>query len=99
MKKVLCGVCGREWERHSCEIITLTEAERLELERQGVKPLDEYIYCGPCWRTLSDPTAGPNYGKGLIQQNLQRIGVGNAEAIATKFQAKLVARIQKPKPS
>ena len=103
MDKCTCGVCGRKSAREYCHIIKLTEAEREQLlsqiEPEEVEPEKEYIFCKPCWTTLSDPEAGPMYGKGLIQQRLRQFGVGNAEEIANRFHAKLVDRINKPKPS
>jgi len=95
-----CGICGRVFHRSNCHIIELTDEEREILTKQrGEAPPDEFIYCNPCWATLSDPTTGPAYGKGLLQQGLQRFGVGNAEEIASKFHAKLVDKINKPKPT
>jgi hypothetical protein len=69
------------------------------MDQQGIGSLEEYIYCGPCWKILSDPITGPNFGKGLIQQRLQQFGVLGAEGVATRYHAKLVDRINKPKPS
>lgn len=98
-KRVTCGVCNRSRERRSCHIVELTPGERLELEKQGVEIQDEYIYCRPCWAALSDPVTGPNFGKGLIQQRLQQFGVSDAEGLASKYHAKLVAKINESKPS
>jgi len=96
-----CGVCGRPRERKSCHIVELTADERKELEKQGTTPEKEYVYCRPCWKTLSDPVTGPAFAKGLIQQRLAQFGVGveAAERVASNYHAKLVAKITKPKPS
>lgn len=99
MKKVKCGVCGRTRERSSCHIVELTGRERKALQAQGVEVEDEYVFCKPCWTALSDPVTGPNFGKGLVQQRLQQFGVSNAEELATQYHAKLVAKINEPKPS
>jgi hypothetical protein len=94
-----CGVCGRSFSEPGCHIITLTDEEKQELRSRGETPLEEYVFCKPCWKTLSDPVSGPAFGRGLIQQQLQQFGVGGAEKAAARFHAKLVARINKPKPS
>jgi hypothetical protein len=99
MKRVRCGVCRRERERRSCQIVVLTDKERKDLEDQGVEVEAEYVYCKPCWTALSDPVTGPNFAKGLVQQRLQQFGVSDAEGVATRYHAKLVDKLAKPKPS
>lgn len=94
-----CGVCGQPRPRSKCHIIKLSPEERQFFRDQGQEPRTEYVYCQPCWRTLSNPVQGPNLGKGLIQARLRQLGVSNAEEIASEFHARLLSRITKPKPS
>lgn len=94
---VPCGVCGRGFPRAKCHIITLTDEEKQLLRDTEQDVREEYIYCQPCWRTLSDPVSGPAMMKGLLQIRLQQTGVANAEKVATKFHANLVSKIQKPR--
>ena len=94
---VPCGVCGRGFPKTKCHIVTLSDEERRGLLDAGHEVHDEFIYCQPCWRTLSNPVSGPAMMKGLLQIRLQQAGVSNAEQIATKFHAKMVSKIQKPR--
>jgi len=88
-----CGVCGQPRLRTACHIIKLTAEERQFFRDAGEQPASEYVYCRPCWRTLSHPISGPNLGKGLMQARLRQLGVANAEEFASGFHKKLVARI------
>lgn len=94
-----CGVCGQPRPRDKCKIIKLSLEERQFLRKQGQEPQTEYVYCQPCWRTLSNPVQGPNLGKGLIQARLRQLGVSNAEEIASEFHRRLLSRIAQPKSS
>lgn len=93
-----CGLCGAERPRGSCHIIAPTDAEKQQIRVMGQEPEKEYIYCKPCWRTLSNPVSGPAVMKGLVQSRLRQLGVGNADKIAERYHDRLVAKI-KPRPS
>lgn len=67
------------------------------LREQGKEVLDEYPYCKPCWKVISDPIAGPNLMKGLAQTHLRRLGVSNAEELAEKYHTGLLKLSEKGK--
>ena len=92
-----CGICGRERPLETCVVVELTPEERAYLRSTGVDPAREYIYCKGCWSTLGDQSAGPQFGKGLIQQHLQGMGFANAEQVASRFHARLVDLVNKKK--
>lgn len=88
MGQVICGVCRRLFDRGNCEVIVPTEKERAALQ----SPLDEYVFCKPCYRVSSDPTTAPDLMAGIMQHHLRRIGVGNAERLSEKYRAALLAK-------
>lgn len=94
-----CGVCGQERDRGKCHIIVLSDREREQIIATGQEPLDEYTYCKPCWRTLSNKATGLSLMKGLFQIRLRHLGVSNAELIAQKYHDNLVRMASKEKPS
>ena len=83
-----CLVCGRSRAREDCHIVVLTPAEREVIDR----PLDEYVYCKPCWGVLSDPIASPALISGIVQHHLRKIGVPNAEELSSKYRASLMQK-------
>lgn len=100
MAEVLhCGLCGAGRPRGSCHIIALTPEEKQQLKAMGQKPQNEYIYCKPCWKTLSNPASGPSVIKGLVQSRLQQLGVRDAEKIAERYYLRLVEKIKPQRPS
>jgi hypothetical protein len=90
----ICTICGRERSEKDCKIIRPTRQELEAFRSQGVIPKEEYAYCYPCWRTLSDPTTGPMFAKGLLQVGLKQLGVVNCEKAATKYHTNLVKKIR-----
>jgi hypothetical protein len=86
--KVTCLVCAKECDRKHTHIVVLSEQERKHLN----KPRDEYIYCVPCWRVLSDPKTAPDFISGLMLLNLRQLGVPNAKELSTKLKHWLIAR-------
>lgn len=90
-----CGICGRDRPLDLCVTVELTPEERAHLRSIGVEPIREFHYCKPCWSTLGDQVAGPQFGKGLVQQHLQEMGIANAELVATRFHARLVDLMNK----
>ena len=90
MSNVKCLVCSAQRPREMCHIIKLTVEERHLLRQEGQEVLDEYVYCKPCWKVLSDPVNGPSLMKGLAQADLRRLGVSNAEEWATKYFTRLI---------
>ena len=94
---VKCLVCRRDWPEDNCRIITLTEPEKAELLSQGVEPLAEYPYCGPCWRTISNPVTGPALMRGIFEGSLRQLGVPKAEELASKYHTWLVKNASRPR--
>jgi len=95
----LCGICGQERDRDKCHIVVLTDLERKQILDTGQEPLDEYAYCKPCWRTMSNKATGTALMKGLFQIRLRQLGVPNAEQVAQKYHDDLVRMSAKEKPS
>lgn len=83
-----CIVCGAPGKRESQHIIVLTEAERILLAESQ----EEYVYCQPCWRILSDPATAPALMSGIARHRLRQSGVDNADQLAEKFRQDLMAR-------
>jgi hypothetical protein len=94
---VKCLICQRDWPRTDCHIIVLTEREKADLLSQGVGPLDEYPYCGPCWKTISNPVTGPALMRGIFEGSLRQLGVPRAEELANKYHAWLVKNAMRPR--
>jgi hypothetical protein len=89
-----CIICGRDRAEDDCKIIRPTKQELEGFRSKGIIPKEEYAYCHPCWRTLSDPVTGPAFAKGLIQVGLKQLGVVNPEKAATKYHTSLVEKIR-----
>lgn len=98
-KKLRCGVCGAVRPEKACHVITLTDEEKQVLSVNGDPVPNALNYCKPCWKTLSDPVSAPALMKGLLQVGLRQFGVSNAESIAKKYHARLVAKIPSNRPS
>lgn len=56
----------------------------------GQKFEEEYVYCRPCWKTMTNPATGPQFMKGLFEVRLRQLGVSNAEAMATEYLKRLL---------
>ena len=91
----ICTICRQD--RENCKIFQLTAAEKREFEAKEIKPPEELAYCQPCWKTISDPVSGPALMKGLVQVQLQSLGVPNAEDLARRFHVKLLKHAGKPR--
>lgn len=87
-----CGICGRERQRNQCVIIKPTDAEKAAMKEAGLEAAQEYVYCRPCHRTVTDPVTGPDFMKGLVQTRLQQMGVARAEEIAETYRRSLLAK-------
>lgn len=83
-----CLVCGRGAPRETSEVIVLTDEEKAQLP----EPLDEYVYCKPCWKVLSDPLSGPALMSGIAQHHFRLLGVSNAEELAARYRSLLTTR-------
>jgi hypothetical protein len=83
-----CLICGVEKNREALHVIVLTEEERAQVPN----PLDEYTYCKPCWKVLSDPRTAPALISGIAQHRLAELGVSRADEMAEKLRSKLTDR-------
>lgn len=82
---VKCIICSKTRPREQCKVIKLTSEELKDLEKIGAEGTEEFIYCQPCWRNLSDPRSGPAFMGSLFEIILTQGGVGNADRIAKKY--------------
>ena len=88
-----CMVCGTDHPKDELKIIQLTADEIRQLLRQGqANPEVQYIYCRPCWRTLSNPERAPQLMKGVLENQLRRAGVSPTKAatMAEAYHRKLI---------
>ena len=93
-----CGTCNREWPDKKCHVLDLTPEDKAYAKIQGVEnPPDQYIYCNPCWKVLSDRLMGAQFIKGSLQVQLQAKGVGNAEALSQQYFNNLLSLTSKKK--
>ncbi len=86
-----CLVCGAEKPRDALHVIVLTEAERALIP----DPKDEYTYCQPCWKVLSNPVTAPALISGIARHRLNELGVDGADQIAGRLRAALTQRALK----
>ncbi len=87
-----CCVCSKDRPKESCVIIQLTEAEKASVQAMGQKPEEQYVYCRPCFRVLSNPEQGAQLIRGVFQHSLQAEGVQNAEQLARTYYEFLVRK-------
>jgi hypothetical protein len=92
-------MCGYAKDKSDCKGIKLTAQEKKMLLDQGQEPQDEYFYCAPCLRLLNDPKQGPQFMRGLFEQQLRQSGVpgGQATKLADKYYSKLIELQRKAK--
>jgi hypothetical protein len=90
---MLCGVCGKE--RECPTTITLSEEMKETLQAQGLTPPDEYHYCAPCWRMVSDRERGARLLSGFFQVNLTGLGYANVDKAGAKLHAFLISKTNK----
>jgi hypothetical protein len=78
-----CCICGHD--RSHCHVVKTTEAEREAIQRMGQEPQEEYAYCRPCYRLLSDKEHTAQFMQGIVQTRLQMSGPPRAAEIAKKY--------------
>lgn len=89
-----CCICNRE--REDLHIVNLTQEEMTVLKKAALEAVqDSYAYCQACWKVIGDRNQGAQLYKGLMQVNLARFGVRNADAIAERYYQFLVNRAAK----
>lgn len=97
-KMLKCCVCDRPREREHMWIIQTTPDERAAIKKMGAVAADEYPYCRPCWRVVSDREKGAQLLKGMMQMKMRVQGAPGADDIGAKLYKFLLERSQ-PKPS
>lgn len=86
-----CCICKRD--REPFKVIELSEEERRAVQKlSGQEPLPKYEYCKPCWNIATNKQQGPQLMKGMLQYELQRRGVRDAEEFAKKAQDFLIKK-------
>lgn len=83
--KLICCVCNRSKEESDGQTYILTEAEKASLVKGGHTPKDQYFYCRPCFRMISDPATAAQLIKGVVQVSLTAQGNPKAEEIANRY--------------
>ena len=86
--KAICAVCGRE--RDIAETVHVSEAMRAAYP--SITLPNEYHYCSPCWRLLSDQERGARLLSGMLQSHLSSKGHLDAQAPAKKFYEFLIRK-------
>jgi hypothetical protein len=76
-----CLVCGTEKPLDKLHVIKLTEAERQFLDEDR----EQYTYCQPCWKILSNPVTAPALMSGIARHRLQQAGVDQADQLAQRY--------------
>lgn len=92
MSLLRCNVCGHERSRTDCVVVTPTEAEKVEIQKLGHAPKDEYVYCNPCWRLIGNREAGARLMRGLAVASYKAQGHLDPEAAADRVYAFLVEK-------
>lgn len=92
MDQVKCVVCGRMRARTDAEVLTLTAAEKEQIEKLGEIALAEVAYCRPCYRLMTDPKTAIDLMAGTLALRLRAAGVQNPEQTVAKFKAMLLAK-------
>lgn len=70
-----CSICGFD---RDCEEIVLSDVEKRQYEKFGVKPPDACYYCAPCLRMAQDAEQGPRLIQGFFCASLRNIGAANS---------------------
>jgi len=92
-----CGVCSREWPKEHCRTIVLTAVERAYvMAATGGAAPDEYVYCNPCWKLLSNRQQGAQFIAGSFQASFQASGHPKAAQVGKKMLNFLIAKSGKP---
>jgi hypothetical protein len=93
----MCCVCHRDFDINTGREVILTAKEKQVIASQGQEPPEKLLYCTPCWKTISDPIAGPALFRGIFEGGLRRLGVLDAEERANKYHAWLSKKASKPR--
>jgi len=93
---MICGICNRGWDDVRCHVIELTEAERaVVLKTTGAK-VEKYIYCGPCWKLLSNRQQGAQFIAGSMRAAMRATGNPRADKVAARTLDFLLSKTSKP---
>jgi hypothetical protein len=80
-----CCVCSKKIESSACVTLRLSDSEKESVRQMGQEPQNEYEYCRPCFRLLSNPEQGAQLIRGTFQLALRSEGVPDAESKARKY--------------
>jgi uncharacterized protein (DUF305 family) len=98
MARLECAVCGRGYDESAMTIMIPSEEEKASMVVLGEEsPQDQYAYCRGCIQTLSSPTTGLAFMRGMIQHHAKTSGISSevAKKAADRFAAKLLDRAPK----
>ena len=94
---MICGICNRKWPDDRCQVLRLTEEERTHAGRMtGKEAPAEYIYCGPCWKLLSNRRQGAEFIAGSMKASLRAEGHPKADLISKRTLDFLLSKSGKP---
>jgi len=94
---MICGICERQWPDDRCKVIRLTDPEKLNVQTMSGKPAPEqFVYCGPCWKLLSNRRQGAEFIAGTMRATLRAQGHPKADQIAKKTLDFLILKSGKP---
>lgn len=97
-EKAKCCICGHVRDRDEMWILHPTPEEKAAIARFGQVPVDEYLYCRPCWGILSDKEKGAQLLRGMVQMHMRTSGV-SAEKAAKKMYQFLISKARTTKAS
>ena len=81
-----CCVCEKPIQ--DGHTIVLTTEEKAAFVDETAP--DEVHYCKPCYRVLTNRTAGAELLKGFLEMTLRRSGVNTPKQLADAFHAKIL---------
>ena len=93
--KVACAVCSRSFDEDDCKCILLTAEEKRVAVAMGYEGPNELHYCKPCWKILTDREQGAQLIRGIAETGLRRMGLSQAEQMASKLHAGLMEKTKK----
>lgn len=93
---MICCVCGANRDLKKCVVLKTTDAERDAIRKMGQEPKDEYVYCRPCHRLITDKERGAKLLQGLVQTRLRMAGNPRADEIGKRYYDFLLQKAKGP---